>query len=271
MEDAALKKYKRLYQKKPDGGIALRIAEIYAVKGKVDNRFMDLSSNWYIEAGIRFKQNGDNARGARAFERAFKQMIKEEKQCAGVKWEQVYPRSPRMPRDGNSASGGGVYLHGLKGIKKICLLKRYLKRFGAKGSTGQKMSMFAMYWQSVEYYELGGYAASVNWARFVLHNVSSLPPPETARLYLVLSSCFRIESSPVLDRDKALFYLKKNISYSREHGLEDVLKEALRIQKAASPHTREDLTPGRYSTKKVTLRPVFSLLFRLSSLTEKPA
>ncbi len=79
-----------------------------------------------------------------------------------------------------------------------------------------------------------GIPGPVNWARFVLHNVSSLPPPETARLYLVLSSCFRIESSPVLDRDKALFYLEKTISYSREHGLEDVLKEALKIQKAAS-------------------------------------
>lgn len=128
-----------------------------------------------------------------------------------------------------------------QGAAKIKALKDYIKKFP---NTKQKWTRYAHYSLTTEYFQEKNYAEAVKYAKLTLDIGVPGKGGEEGRLYLILGNSYGIKGEAIFNREEALKYTDKAISFATGNDeLKDVLQQAQKLKKSLSGPPPVKLTP----------------------------
>jgi tetratricopeptide (TPR) repeat protein len=126
-----------------------------------------------------------------------------------------------------------------QGKPKIDALKAYIKKFP---DTTKKWTKLAYYQLAVEYFQTKDYSQAVNYGNKTI----KIGPPgdgEEGRLYLIIANSYGVKSASIFNKDKALEWVGKAISFAQSKQLNDVLAEARKLKKSLSGPPPKKISP----------------------------
>jgi uncharacterized protein YdcH (DUF465 family) len=126
-----------------------------------------------------------------------------------------------------------------KGNAKIDALKAYIKKFP---ETTSRWTRLAHYHLAVEHFQVKDYAGAVKYGDITL-KLGSLSEGEEGRLYLIIANSYGIKSASIFNKDKALEYAQKAITFAQSKNLNDVLGEARKLKKQLSGPPPKKISP----------------------------
>ena len=126
-----------------------------------------------------------------------------------------------------------------KGTVKVSALNAYIKEFP---ETSSRWTRLAHYHLAIGYFELKDYGKAVEYANKTL-KIGSLEAGEEGRLYLVVANSYGVKSAPIFNKDKALEYADKTISFAESKKLNDVLTEAKKLKRQLSGPPPKKISP----------------------------
>ncbi len=133
-----------------------------------------------------------------------------------------------------------------QGQAKVNALLAYIKKFP---DTTQKWTKFAYYSLAIEYFQVKNYPESVKYGKKTLEIGVPGTGGEEARLYLVMGNCYAVKSSSIYNKDEALKYTNKAISFSTQKGFKDVVSEAKKLKDKLTGPPPKKLTPEQQIKK----------------------
>jgi len=125
------------------------------------------------------------------------------------------------------------------GQAKINALVAYIKKFP---ETTSRWTRLAHYHLAIGYFELKNYPKAVEFAEKTL-KIGSLEPGEEGRLYLIAGNCYGIKSASIFNKEKALEYTNKAVSFAQKNNLSDVLSEAKKLKSKLSGPPPKKMSP----------------------------
>lgn len=126
-----------------------------------------------------------------------------------------------------------------QGAAKISALNAYIKKFPESSS---RWTRLAYYHLTVENFQTKKYAAAVKYGEKTL-KMGSLSPGEEGRLLLVIANSYGVKSASIFNKDKALEYAKKAVSFAQSKKLKDVLSEAKKLKTKLSGPPPKKINP----------------------------
>ncbi|MCK4764398.1 MAG: tetratricopeptide repeat protein [Candidatus Aminicenantes bacterium] len=126
------------------------------------------------------------------------------------------------------------------GAAKIQALQAYIKKFP---DIKQKWTKFAYYSLTEESFKTNKYGDAVKYGKNSLEIGVPGQGGEEARLYLILANSLGITGSPVFNKDEALKYVNKAVSFSTQKNLKDTLQAAKDLKKKLSGPPPKKLSP----------------------------
>ncbi len=126
-----------------------------------------------------------------------------------------------------------------QGQEKIAALEAYIKKFP---DTSQKWTKLAYYSMAVEYFQMKNYEEAIKYGKMTL-DMGAPGQGEEARLYLVIGNSYGVKNASIYNKDDALTYTNKAISFASANGLKDVLSEAKKLKEKLTGPPPKKLTP----------------------------
>lgn len=132
-----------------------------------------------------------------------------------------------------------------QGTEKIAALQAYIQKFPDKS---QKWTKLAYYSMAVEYFQMKDYANAVKYGKMTL-DMGAPGQGEEGRLYLVIGNSYGVKSASIYDKDQALNYTNKAITFASANGLKDVLSEAKKLRGKLTAPPPKKMTPEQQIKK----------------------
>jgi hypothetical protein len=126
-----------------------------------------------------------------------------------------------------------------KGAEKVSALNAYIKEFP---DTSSRWTRLAHYHLAIGYFELKNYGKAVEYANKTL-KIGSLEAGEEGRLLLIIANSYGVKSASIFNREKALEFANKTISFAESKKLPDVLSEAKKLKRQLSGPPPKKITP----------------------------
>lgn len=126
-----------------------------------------------------------------------------------------------------------------KGGEKISALNAYVKKFP---ETSSRWTKLAHYHLAVTHFQLQKYDEAVKFGDKTI-KMGGLSEGEMGRLYLIMANSYGVKSASIFNKDTALTWAKKAISYAQSKKLSDVLKQAQSLKKQLSGPPPKKISP----------------------------
>jgi len=126
-----------------------------------------------------------------------------------------------------------------KGAEKISALNAYVKKFPESSSRWTRLAYYNLV---VEYFQTKKYAQAAKFGEKTL-KMGSLSEGEEGRLLLVVANSYGVKSASIFNKDKALEWAKKAVSFAQAKNVKDVLAEAKKLKKQLSGPPPKKISP----------------------------